>query len=183
MSSGGPRCSPGAATSPKRASARGPSPSDDWPAAPNGPLMRAMGRKQTATITKIRQICCAGLPSRSFMPMVIAALRAAIPMASCQFAWSDESGKVTNAWSDTYQPRRAAWIIEHQRQYEIDAGTSFQDLVRFGKATGNLRAWWERGFENAASYAGAFAPFGYKWFLDGVVRDAMRPYGCFGLIR
>ncbi|CAN7763422.1 helix-turn-helix transcriptional regulator [Variovorax sp. LjRoot84] len=142
-----------------------------------------MESKQISTITKVRQICCAGLPSRSFMPMVIAELRASIPMAACQFIWSNESGRVINAWSDTFQPRRAAWIILHRKQYEIDAGMTYQDLVLFGKPTGNLRFWWDSGFDATASYAALFERYGYKWFLDGIVRDSMRPYGNFGLIR
>jgi DNA-binding CsgD family transcriptional regulator len=42
---------------------------------------------------------------------------------------------------------------------------------------------WARGFEHSTTYAAVFKPYGYKWLLDGVVRDGQRPYGCFALIR
>jgi DNA-binding CsgD family transcriptional regulator len=142
-----------------------------------------MDGKQSQTLSKIRQACCAGLPSRSFMPLVAAELRAAIPAAVCQFTWASESGRLVNFWSDTFMPRRTAWIILHHKRYEADAGVSFRELVLFGRPTGNLRAWWRNGFEASATYAAVFAPHGLKWFLDGVVRDAMRPYGCMALIR
>lgn len=142
-----------------------------------------MESKQSQAIARIRQVCCAGLPSRSFMPMVAAQLREAIPAACCQFTWSSDAGRITNFWSDTFMPRRMAWIILHHKRYEIDAGISFQDLVLFGRPTGNLRVWWERGFEATPTFAAVFEPYGFKWFLEGVVRDAMRPYGCIALIR
>ena len=142
-----------------------------------------MENKQSSAITRIRQACCAGLPSRSFMPIVIAELRALIPAACGQFTWASDSGRLANFWSDTFMPRRTAWIILHHKRYEADAGVSFRELVLFGKPTGNLRVWWERGFEHSATYAAVFEPYGFKWFLDGIVRDAMRPYGCIALIR
>ena len=46
-----------------------------------------------------------------------------------------------------------------------------------------MRAIWGRGFERSATYAAVFEPYGFKWFLDGVVRDAARPYGALALIR
>jgi DNA-binding CsgD family transcriptional regulator len=139
--------------------------------------------KQSKALAKIRQACCLGLPSRSFMPIVIAQLRTMIPAACGQFTWASESGRISNFWSDTFLPRRTAWIILHHKRYAADAGIGFRDLVLFGAATGNLRAMWGRGFEHSATYAAVFEPYGFKWFLDGVVRDAMRPYGCFALIR
>ena len=139
--------------------------------------------KQSAVLAKIRQICCLGLPSRSFMPMVIAELRAAIPTACCQFTWSSESGRIVNFWSDTLMPRRAAWIVLHHKRYEADAGITFRELVLFGAPTGNMRQIWGRGFEASTTYAAVFAPYRFHWFLDGVVRDASRPYGCLALIR
>lgn len=142
-----------------------------------------MQPKQATGIARIRQACCLGLPSRSFIPMVIAELRKLVPAACCQFTWSSDSGRLSNFWCDTFMPRRTAWIILHHRQYEADAGTSFRDLVMFGKPTGNLRVWWERGFDRTPTYAAVFEPYGFKWFLDGVVRDAMRPYGVVALIR
>jgi DNA-binding NarL/FixJ family response regulator len=142
-----------------------------------------MEGKQSAAIARIRQACCSGLPSRSFMPIVIAELRNLIPAACGQFTWAAESGRLANFWSDTFMPRRTAWIILHHKRYEADAGVSFRELVLFGRPTGNLRVWWERGFDRSATYAAVFEPYGFKWFLDGVVRDAMRPYGCIALIR
>jgi len=142
-----------------------------------------MESKQSAALSKIRQICCAGLPSRSFMPMVIAQLREVVPAACCQFTWSSETGRLANFWSDNFMPRRTAWIILNHKRYEADAGVSFRDLVMFGRPTGNLRVWWARGFESTATYAAVFEPYGFKWFLDGIVRDAMRPYGCIAMIR
>lgn len=142
-----------------------------------------MKNKQSAALARIRQACCLGLPSRSFMPMVAAQLRAEIASACCQFTWSSEGGRISNFWSDTFMPRRLAWIILHHRRYEADAGISFRDLMLFGAPTGNMRAIWQRGFEHSATYAAVFAPYGFKWFLDGVVRDASRPYGALALIR
>lgn len=142
-----------------------------------------METKQSLAIAKLRQACCAGLPSRTLMPMVLAQLRELIPAACCQFTWSSETGRLANFWSDTFMPRRTAWIILHHKRYEADAGVSFRELVMFGRPTGNLRVWWEQGFEASATYAAVFEPYGFKWFLDGVVRDAMRPYGCIALIR
>ena len=142
-----------------------------------------MESKQSTAIARIRQICCAGLPSRSFMPLVIAQLREAIPAACCQFTWSSDAGRITNFWSDTFMPRRTAWIILNHKRYEADAGINFRDLVMFGRSTGNLRFWWARGFEATPTFAAVFQPYGFKWFLEGVVRDAMRPYGCIALIR
>lgn len=139
--------------------------------------------KQSEAVARIRQICCAGLPSRSFVPMVIAQLRESIPSMYGQFAWSSEAGRVTNAWADRFLPRRAAWIILHYKRYAIDAGISIQDLLMFGKPTGNLRSCGEPAFETSPTYAAIFKPYGFKWVLDGVVRDAMRPYGFFSLIR
>jgi len=142
-----------------------------------------MQSKESHAIARIRQICCAGLPSRSFMPMVVAQLREAIPAACCQFTWSSESGRITNFWSDSFMPRRMAWIILNHKRYEVDAGIGFRDLVMFGRPTGNLRYWWDNGFETTPTFAAVFEPYGFKWFLEGVVRDAMRPYGCIALIR
>jgi DNA-binding CsgD family transcriptional regulator len=142
-----------------------------------------MDNKRSCAIARIRQACCSGLPSRSFMPIVIAELRTLIPAACGQFTWANDSGRLANFWSDTFMPRRTAWIILHHRRYEADAGLSFRELVLFGRPTGNLRVWWERGFERSATYAAVFEPYGFRWFLDGVVRDAMRPYGCLALIR
>ncbi len=142
-----------------------------------------MKNKQSAALAKLRQACCLGLPSRVFMPMVAAQLRAEIPSACCQFTWASESGRISNFWSDTFMPRRLAWIILHHKRYEADAGVGFRELVLFGAPTGNLRAIWGRGFEHSATYAAVFEPYGFKWFLDGVVRDAARPYGALALIR
>lgn len=142
-----------------------------------------MDAKQSPAIAAIRQACLAGLPGRALMPVVAAQLRSLVPAACCQFTWSSETGRLVNFWSDTFMPRRTAWIILHHRRYEADAGTSFRDLVMFGQPTGNLRGWWESGFERTETYAAVFAPYGLKWFLDGIVRDAMRPYGCLALIR
>ncbi len=142
-----------------------------------------MKGKQSAALARIRQACCLGLPSRSLMPMVAAQLRAEIASACCQFTWSSESGRISNFWSDTFMPRRLAWIILHHRRYEADAGIGFRDLMLYGAPTGNMRAIWERGFEHSATYAAVFEPYGFKWFLDGVVRDARRPYGALALIR
>lgn len=142
-----------------------------------------MKGKQSAALAKIRQACCLGLPSRSFMPMVAAALRAEIPAACCQFTWSSEAGRISNFWSDSFMPRRLAWIILHHKRYEADAGIGFRELVLHGAPSGNMRAIWARGFERSATYAAVFEPYGFKWFLDGVVRDASRPYGVLALIR
>lgn len=139
--------------------------------------------KHSHALSRIRQICSLGLPSRSFMPLVIAALRAVIPASCAQFTWASASGRLVNFWSDTLRPRRAAWIILNHRRYEADAGIGFRDLVMFGAASGNMRALWQRGFESSATYAAVFKPYDLHWFLDGVVRDAMRPYGCFALLR
>jgi len=139
--------------------------------------------KQSAAVARIRQICCAGLPSRSFVPMVIAQLREAIPSMYGQFTWSSETGRVINAWSDRFLPRRAAWIILHYRRYAIDAGIGLQDLMMFGKPTGNLRSCSRPAFEATPTHAAIYKPYGFRWVLDGVVRDAMRPYGFFSLIR
>ncbi|WP_341890429.1 helix-turn-helix transcriptional regulator [Variovorax sp. YR752] len=142
-----------------------------------------MNGKQTHAITTIRQACFAGLGGRTLMPIVAAQLRALVPAACCQFTWSSETGRITNFWCDTFMPRRTAWIILNHRRYEADAGVSFRELAMFGAPTGNLRAWWERGFERSATYAAVFEPYGFKWFLDGVVRDAQRPYGVLAMIR
>lgn len=142
-----------------------------------------MNGKQTNAITTIRQACFAGLGGRTLMPIVAAQLRALVPAACCQFTWSSETGRITNFWCDTFMPRRTAWIILNHRRYEADAGVSFRELAMFGAPTGNLRAWWERGFERSATYAAVFEPYGFKWFLDGVVRDPQRPYGVLALIR
>lgn len=142
-----------------------------------------MDRKHTAALLRIRQACSLGLASASLMPMVLRELRALIPAACAQFSWASSEGRLVNFWSDTFMPRRTAWIILHRARYEADAGTSFSDLVRFGRPTGNLRRWWREGFERTATYAAVFEPYRYKWFLDGVVRDAQRPHGCVALIR
>jgi DNA-binding CsgD family transcriptional regulator len=142
-----------------------------------------MKSKHTAALTQIRQACCLGLPSRSFMPMVVAQLREMIPSVCGQFAWSSETGRITNFWSDTFMPRRLAWIVLHHKRYDEDSGNSFRDIVLFGSLTGNGKRMWGHGFEHSATYAAVFKPYGYKWMLDGVVRDGQRPYGCFALIR
>ncbi|MDM0118019.1 LuxR C-terminal-related transcriptional regulator [Variovorax sp. J22R133] len=142
-----------------------------------------MESKQSSALLKIRQICCSGLPSRSFIPLVIGELREAIPSAYGQFTWSDERGGVTNHWASRFMPRRAAWIILHYQRYAIDAGITMKDLLLFGKPTGNLRGYGRPEFEATPTYAAIFEPYGFKWVLDGVVRDAMRPYGFFGLHR
>lgn len=142
-----------------------------------------MKSKHSTALTKIRQACCLGLPSRSFMPMVVAQLRELIPSVCGQFAWSSDSGRLTNFWSDTFMPRRMAWVVLHHKRYDQDSGSSFRDIVMFGQATGNAKRMWARGFEQSATYAAIFKPYGYKWMLDGVVRDGQRPYGCFALIR
>lgn len=142
-----------------------------------------MKSKHSSLLTRIRQTCCLGLPSRQFMPMVIAQLREMIPSAVGQFAWSSEAGRITNFWSDTFMPRRLAWIVLHHKRYDEDSGNSFRDIVLFGDLTGNAKRMWARGFEHSSTYAAVFKPYGYKWMLDGVVRDGQRPYGCFALIR
>jgi DNA-binding CsgD family transcriptional regulator len=144
---------------------------------------RFMDNKQSAAIATIRQACFSGLPSRSLMPIVATQMRHLVPAACCQFTWSSAEGRITNFWCDTFMPRRTAWIIINHRRYEADAGFSFRELVQFGKATGNARAWWEHGFEQSATFHAVFEPYGFKWFLDGVVRDSERPYGCLALIR
>lgn len=142
-----------------------------------------MNGKQSNAIATIRQACFSGLGGRALMPIVAAQLRALVPSACCQFTWSNEVGRISNFWCDTFMPRRTAWIILNHRRYEADAGTSFRELVMFGASTGNLRVWWQRGFERSATFAAVFQPYGFKWFLDGVVRDAQRPYGVLALIR
>lgn len=142
-----------------------------------------MKNKHSATLARIRQACCLGLPSRALMPMVIAQLRELVPAACGQFAWSSETGRITSFWSDTFMPRRLAWIVLHHKRYDQDLGLGFRDVVMFGRETGNLRPMWARGFEQSATFAAIFRPYGYKWMLDGVVRDGQRPYGCFALIR
>lgn len=142
-----------------------------------------MDAKHSAALVRIRQACSLGLSSRGAMPIVLRELRSLIPAACAQFTWSTEEGRLKNFWSDTFMPRRTAWIILHRGRYEADAGTSFRDLVMFGQPTGNLRRWWTQGFEQTATYRAVFAPYGFKWFLDGVVRDGRRPYGCVALIR
>ena len=142
-----------------------------------------MKAKHSAALTQIRQACCLGLPSRSFMPMVVAQLREMIPAVCGQFAWASETGRITNFWSDTFMPRRLAWIVLHHKRYDEDSGNSFRDIVLFGEPTGNAKQMWAHGFERSSTYAAVFKPYGYKWMLDGVVRDGQRPYGCFALIR
>ena len=142
-----------------------------------------MDTQQRNALARIRQACSLGLPGRTLMPMLMADLRRMIPAVCGQFTWSSADGALSNHWSDHFMPRRTAWIIVHRRQYEADAGTTFGDLVRFGLPTGNLRAWWPRGFEHSQTYTAVFEPYGFKWVLDGVVRDAMRPWGCLLLIR
>ena len=115
--------------------------------------------------------------------MVLAELRALVPAACVQFTWCSEQGRLTNFWGDPFMARRLAWITLHHRRYEADAGIGFRDLVLSGRPTGNLRGWWRSGFEHSATFAAVFAPYGLKWFLDGVVRDERRPYGCVALIR
>lgn len=139
--------------------------------------------KHTAALQRIRQACMMGFPSRSVMPVVMRELKALIPSACVQFTWASKDGRLANFWSDTFLPRRTAWIILHRARYEADVGTNFRDLVLFGHPTGNARRWWDAGFEQSATYKAVFEPYGYKWFLDGVVRDAQRPYGCVALIR
>ena len=60
---------------------------------------------------------------------------------------------------------------------EADAGINFRDLMMFGRPTGNLRFWWEQGFEATPTFAAVFRPYGFKWFLEGVVRDAILRMG------
>lgn len=142
-----------------------------------------MDCKHSAPLLRIRQACGLGLPSRNVIPLVMRELRALIPMACAQFTWASAEGRLTNFWCDAFMPRRMAWIVLHRARYEADAGTSFRDLVLFGQATGNLRRWWREGFEHSATYQAVFEPYGFKWLLDGVVRDAQRPYGCVAFIR
>lgn len=142
-----------------------------------------MPSKLSSSISRIRQACCIGMPSHSFMPTVIAELRSIVPAACGQFTWSNADGRLVNFWCDAFMPRRTAWIILHHRRYEQDAGFTFRDLALFGARTGNARSWWKRGFEESQTYAAVFRPYGFKWFLDGVVRDTMRPYGVLALIR
>lgn len=142
-----------------------------------------MEPKLSNAVARMRQLCCAGLPSRSLMPLLMGEIRSLVPAAVGQFTWCSPSGRLANFWSDQLLPRRTAWIILHHRRYEADAGIGFRELVMFGQPTGNLRAWWQRGFEQSATYAAVFQPYGFKWVLDGVVRDAQRPYGCLLLIR
>lgn len=142
-----------------------------------------MENKHSAALLRIRQACSIGLPSRQVMPVVLRELRALIPAACAQFTWSSAEGRLTNFWCDTFMPRRTAWIILHRARYEADAGTNFRQLMLFGRPTGNLRCWWQRGFESSATFKAVFEPYRFKWFLDGVVRDGGRPYGSVGLIR
>lgn len=142
-----------------------------------------MDNKHSAAMLRIRQACTMSLPSRHVMPMVMSEIKALIPAACCQFTWASQDGRLANFWSDTFMPRRTAWIVLHRARYEADVGTNFRDLVLFGKPTGNAREWWARGFEQSATYKAVFQPYDYKWFLDGVVRDGQRPYGCVALIR
>jgi DNA-binding CsgD family transcriptional regulator len=139
--------------------------------------------KYTAALQRIRQACNLGLPSRSIIPLVMREIKTLIPSACVQFTWSSKDGRLTNFWSDTFLPRRTAWIILHRSRYEADVGVNFRDLVMFGELTGNARRWWASGFEQSTTYQAVFEPYGYKWFLDGVVRDAQRPYGCVALLR
>lgn len=140
-------------------------------------------QKQSASIAQIRQACMLGLPSRTFVPMVIREIKKLVPAACGQFTWSTESGRLANFWSDSFMPRRTAWIIMHHKQYEKDAGFSFQDVAMFGRTTGNCRAWWNNSFETTKTFAAVFRPYHFKWFLDAVVRDGVRPYGVLALIR
>lgn len=139
--------------------------------------------KHSAALLAIRQICLSGLAGRDLLPLVAQRLRSVVPAFCCQFTWSSESGRLVNFWSDVFMPRRIAWIILNHRRYEADAGISFHDLVMYGRPTGNLRAWWLRGFEHSATYDAVFRPYGLKWFLDGVVRDGQRPYGVLAMLR
>ncbi|MDM0002954.1 hypothetical protein QTI24_30505 [Variovorax sp. J22P240] len=64
------------------------------------------------------------------MPLVVKELRESIPSVYGHFTWPEERGRVTNAWSDRFLPRRAAWIILHFERYAIDAGISIPHLLR-----------------------------------------------------
>lgn len=142
-----------------------------------------MESKLPPAIARIRQLCAAGLPGRAVVPLVMAELRSLVPAACVQFTWASEQGRLTNFWGDPFMAGRLAWITLNHRRYEADAGIGFRELVLFGAPTGNLRRWWAQGFERSATYAAVFAPYGLKWFLDGIVRDERRPYGCVALIR
>lgn len=142
-----------------------------------------MKARDNDTLLRIRHACSLGLPGRALLPIVIRELRQAIPSVCGQFTWASDSGALANHWCDQFLPRRVAWIILHRQQYEADCGTSFADLVRFGRDTGNLRSWWTRGFERSDTYRAVFKPYRFKWMLDGVVRDAERPWGCVVIVR
>lgn len=142
-----------------------------------------MPAKHTETLMRIRQACNLGLGGRTLLPLVLRELRHLVPSAVAQFTWCSAEGRLQNFWSDSLMPRRIAWIVLHHRQYEADAGIRFADLVRFGLPTGNLRHWWHQGFGETPTARAVFTPYRLKWVLDGVVRDAQRPWGCVLLMR
>lgn len=142
-----------------------------------------MQAKHAPALLRMRQACSLGLPSRQAMPLLLRELRSLVPAACAQFTWSSPEGRLANFWCDTFLPRRTAWIVLHRARYEADAGITFRELMLLGRATGNLRRWWTSGFEQSATYRAVFEPYGFKWMLDGVVRDGGRPLGAVALIR
>lgn len=132
----------------------------------------------TQELTKLRQICTAGLAPEILMPEALRHLHQIVPSDINVCHWCDADGR----HSGVYGEDPVGWLREDSHGnlvgFQKDSGVTFREAMLFGKPTGNLRGLLDRpGFRRSESFRGMFEPYGLRWILDGVLRDDQRPWG------
>jgi hypothetical protein len=110
-------------------------------------------------------------------------VRDAVPFAMAVFCWCDADGRVTHAYMDALMGETLRVTDGDLRPLERDLGLTFRDTLLFGDDVNNSRHAYAAGFEQTETFKTQLEPMGLRWQLDGVVRNAQRPFGLLVLAR
>lgn len=128
--------------------------------------------KNTASVSRIRALACAGLPPEGFVSAVLEALHGVIPSDRNLFDWTDSDGRIVRYFFEGPIDHAIAkrYFEEFHNRRELEVMPSFKDTI-MGKASVMAAAQLDRPeFYRSALYNEIWRPQRLKTRIETVVR-------------
>ena len=145
-----------------------PKPGGEW----QGILCDLLTVKNTAKVSQIRALACAGLPPDGFIAAVLEALHGVIPSDRNLFDWTDSEGRLIRYYFEGPIDHAIAkhYFEEFHNRRELEVMPSFKDTIT-GKASVVTAAQLDRpAFYESALYNEIWRPQRFKTRIETIVR-------------
>lgn len=139
--------------------------------------------KQAAVRSRIRQICCLGLPGELLMASLLPALRELVPSDSAAFFWVDSRGEMRNLYAERLLPAEVISLY-FERYYDGGEGAFRKAfLERAAAPEGVVATSAEGDFMRSPYYNEIMRQLDAHHVLYGIVREQGAALGQISLYR